>query len=125
MLSLFPELFDWSFYVPFFFRLYIAGYLLYAGYRLTKAGNTASKEDKYSWGTLGYLIIVIAISLFVGAYVQITGVILFVMNMLALYFKNTNKAELNQSTAFYILLALVSLSLVFLGAGPYALDLPL
>lgn len=127
MLSLFPELFDWSFYVPFFFRAFLGVYIIGAGYRIfKKTSDPAEKEeDKISWGILGGLLITLALCLLVGIVVQVAGAITFAISLFAVYAKKYGVREINESTTFYLLFALVGISLVFLGPGPFAFDLPL
>jgi uncharacterized membrane protein YphA (DoxX/SURF4 family) len=67
----------------------------------------------------------IGLFLLVGVYTQVFGVITFVISLLAIYFKKQKSHDTPESIAFYALFALLSLSLLFLGAGPYAFDLPL
>ncbi len=125
MLSLFPELLDWSFYVPFFFRLFLSCYLLAAGYHLIKKNNRGEGEEKLTWGIFGTLIMAIGFFLLLGVYTQILGVISFVISLLAIYCKKHHSHNTPESIAFYTLFGLLSLSLLFLGAGPFAFDLPL
>lgn len=125
MLSLFPELLDWSFYVPFFFRIFISCYLLTAGYHLIKKNKTKGGEEKLTWTIFGTLIIAAGLALLLGIYTQVFGVISFVLSLLAIYFKKHKSPDTTESILFYLLFALISFSLLFLGAGPYAFDLPL
>lgn len=125
MLSLFPELLDWSFFVPFFFRVFIGLYLIAIGYRFIKKSGANKKQDVLAWGIFGSLLVLIALCLLIGAYVQIAGAVTFIMSLKTIYFRKRGIPELNESIAFYALFALVALSLVFLGAGAYAFDLPL
>lgn len=127
MLSLFPDLLDWSFYVPFFFRVFLGLYILGVGYRFFKKSTvlTEQDEDKLSWGILGALLVLLAGSMLVGLFIQVGGAITFAVSILALYAKYRDIKEADESATFYVLFALVGLSLVFLGPGPFAFDLPL
>ena len=127
MLSLFPDLLDWSFYVPFLFRVFLGIYILAAGYRFFKKSMspTEKDEDKLSWGIFGALLVLLAGSLLIGLFIQVGGAITFAVSILALYAKHRNIKDADESTAFYLLFALVGLSLIFLGPGPFAFDLPL
>jgi uncharacterized membrane protein YphA (DoxX/SURF4 family) len=124
MLSLFPELLDWSFYVPLFFRIFLSCYLLMAGNTLIK-NNTRKDTEKLAWEIFGSLIMAIGLFLLLGIYTQVFGTIAFVISLLAIYFKKHKSHDTPESIAFYLLFGLLSLSLLFLGAGPYAFDLPL
>lgn len=125
MLSLFPELLDWSFYVPFFFRLFLSCYLITAGYHLIKKNNKGDGEEKLTWAIFGTLVMLIGFFLLLGVYTQVFGVISFVISLFAIYFKKSHSHNIAESITFYILFGLLSLSLLFLGAGPFAVDLPL
>lgn len=127
MLSLFPDLLDWSFYVPFFFRIFLSCYIIWIGSGIFKKGVAESKNggDGLSWWILSGLLIILALSLLVGLFVQACGAITFVISILAIYAKHRNISEAHESVSFYLLFALVGISLVFLGPGPFAYDLPL
>lgn len=125
MLSLFPELLDWSFYVPFFFRIFLSCYLLTVGYHLYNKHKVKDNEERLAWTIFSALIMVVGIFLFLGVYTQIFGVITFAISLLAIYFKKQKSHDTPETIAFYILFGLVALSLLFLSAGPYAFDLPL
>jgi uncharacterized membrane protein YphA (DoxX/SURF4 family) len=95
------------------------------------AGNTLIKNkarkdtEKLAWEIFGSLIMAIGLFLLLGIYTQVFGTIAFVISLLAIYFKKHRSHDTPESIAFYTLFALLSLSLLFLGAGPYAFDLPL
>lgn len=125
MLSLFPQLLDWSWYVPFIFRLFLGFYFFFIGYSFTRSSSAKNSQDGLAWLILGLLIIILSLGFFLGIYVQIVGVIGFVLSLLAIYFKHENASFTPESVGYYLLLGVVSLSLLFLGAGPHAFDLPL
>ena len=87
MLSLFPQLLDWGWYVPFMFRLFLGIYFLFTGYQLTKLGSEKTGEDNLAWTTLGVFIIILGISFLLGVYVQIAGVVAFALSLVSIYFK--------------------------------------
>ena len=125
MLSLFPQLLDWGWYVPLIFRIFLGFYFFSVGYSFTRESQTKSGQDGLAWLTLGVLIILLCLGFFLGVYVQIVGVIGFTLSLLAIYFKQKNVSFTPESVKYYLLIGLVSLSLLFLGAGPHAFDLPL
>lgn len=96
-------------------------YLLTQGYRFVKK----SDADAPVWRTLGWLLVLIAGMLVFGVFVQVVGAVLFVIALVAISLKRRKLPEINETVAFYALFALVALSLVLLGSGPYAFDLPL
>ena len=125
MLSLFPQLLDWGWYVPFVFRMFLGFYFFSIGYSFTRSRPTKSDQDGLAWLILGALIITLSLGFFLGVYVQIAGVVGFILSLMAIYFKYSNASFTPESVRYYVLLGVVSLSLLFLGAGPHAFDLPL
>ena len=126
MLSLFPELYDWSWYVPLVFRLFLGIYLLYIGWEVTQTKSPAENEkDRLTWKLTGALLALFGLLFFCGIYIQPLGSTGFVLAMLGLFLRSRNSPHAKESRVFYLLIGLVSLSLVFLGPGPYAFDLPL
>ena len=118
MLSLFPTLLDWNWYVPLLFRLFLGYYYFNIGLHMAKKGDDA-------WKVLGVLCSIFGILFILGVAIQLLGVIAAVSSYCLLYAKRKKVRFVQESATFFTLLALVSLSLLFLGAGPYAIDLPL
>ncbi len=127
MLSLFPQFFDWSWYVPFFFRMFLAWYLLAAGYRIAKYRDASepTEDSAVAWGLMGGIIILPGVAFLVGAWVQIAAIMTFSLALLAIWFRKQGRGFTPEGKKFYLLLGLVALSLLFLGPGPFAFDLPL
>lgn len=123
MLSLFPQFLDWSWYVPFVFRMLLALYTFSYGVTLLKKQKT--EADSVSWSILGALVVILSLSYFFGVYIQLAGVIGFSFALLAVWLAKKNHTLVPESRMFYILIGFVSLSLLFLGPGPFAFDLPL
>ena len=124
MLSLFPDLLDWSWNVPFIFRVYLGVYALLLAYRLYKKGASSSK-DSQNWYIVSFLSLVVGAGYLIGLFVQALGAVGFVGALVSSYMKRSHNEFFADSFSFYALLSLVSLSLIFLGAGPHAIDLPL
>lgn len=124
MLSLFPELLDWSWYVPFFFRVFLGAYLLCIAGMLIKKRELVKNNDALAFFMGGILLILLALSFLIGAFVQAVGAVGFALAMVALFLKRKH-TQGTESVPFYLLIGFVSLSLVFLGPGPYSFDLPL
>ena len=97
-------------------------YLLFLGYRFTRR---SAKVDRLSWVIFGTLLLALGSAFIIGIVTQIAAVISFVLALIAIYIKKKGDPSASESAAFYLLFGIVSLSLVFLGAGPYAFDLPL
>ncbi len=125
MLSLFPELLDWSWYAPFIFRLFLGFYLCSVGWAVAKKYTSEkNKNNATAWIGAGVLLVALGFSFLLGIFVQAIGAVGFALAISALYLrkKHPHGAE---SVSFYLLIGIVSLSLVFLGPGPYSFDLPL
>ena len=119
MLSLFPSLFDLSWYVPLFFRIFLGYYFFNLGLYIAKKGSSPK------WRMTGWVSSILGIFFILGLLTQLSGLI---SSIFAIYLskKKNHKTDLiKESHTFYALIALVSLSLLFLGSGPYAIDLPL
>lgn len=126
MLSLFPDLLDWSWYVPLVFRIFLGVYCCYIGWRfMWKEGRSGQERDRFAWISFGILLVVFGTMFVFGLYTQALGSSGFVFSIFALLLRWKKFPQMPESFQFYLLIGLVSLSLVFLGAGPYAFDLPL
>ena len=126
MLSLFPDLLDWSWYVPFFFRLFLGAYCCFVAWTLAHTSTeTPSEEDRFAWAGMRVLLVLLGVLFLLGIAVQALGAIGFILALFALFLHAKHSPRAPESAAFYLLIGLVALALVFLGPGPYAFDLPL
>lgn len=117
MLSLFPSLLDWNWYVPLFFRIFL-------GYYFINLGLHMMKNNEQAWKILGGFSSFSGILFVLGVFSQLLGVVSSVSALIMLSQRKKNLL-IAEPAVFYVLLSLVSISLLFLGAGPYAIDLPL
>lgn len=124
MLSLFPQLLDWSWYVPLVFRGFLALYLFVIAAHFIKNDKKQNAEQLAN-ALLGAILLILGLAFLFGIAVQIAGVIGFSLALIAMFLKNRHAKEMEESLWFYALIGLVAFSLIFLGAGPYAFDLPL
>lgn len=126
MYSLFPELFDLSFYVPFLFRIVLGYYIVREGYRLFAIKLDQSRANEQSlFRIIGGLIFAVGFFLFIGIFVQLVAAIAVALGLVALYLRRTNSDHTPQTRGFYILATLIALSLILLGPGIFAIDIPL
>ena len=126
MLSLFPQLLDWGFYVPFFFRLFIGVYLMALGVQVGKSRKIeVSEQNQDAILYLGILLFLAGIFFIGGLFLQALGSVGFTLSVLALYAKHKKSTLTDESVTFYLLFGLVSISLILLGPGPFSVDLPL
>lgn len=128
--SILPSLYDWGFWVPFFFRLFLA-YQLFSGARqvfLGKASDLVSYDSTttlLAQKTLGWMMAVVGALFFVGLGVQMIAVFSACAYLFRFIQLSKMSTSLSSLKNLLLLSALVSFSLLFLGPGPYAIDLPL
>jgi hypothetical protein len=122
---MFPELFDLAFFVPFFFRVVLGYYLFRQALFLMKQGGGVLSKDRTAQSILGLLILADGILLFVGAWLQPTAIITSALGIFALISVRKHPKFFPQPGSFYLLATLIALSLVVLGPGIWAYDLPL
>lgn len=137
MLTPFPELLAFSFFIPAFLRITVAAVFVYLLLTHFKHKKTVADElhTKFRWLShevavwLALLLILaeaaLATGLFLGAWTQIVAILgaAGFVKMAALKKKFPAYAPL--SALAYVLLAIICLSLLISGAGAFAFDLPL
>ena len=134
MLSIFPQLFSYALIVPLVFRVVVGVTFTVFGYvniaeRFTEKSVMLErfklKPGKvWLWITIA-LEIVGGILLLVGLYTQVASLILSILLLLAALAQYKHKNVFGFSVGFFLILFLVTLSLLFLGPGFYAIDKPL
>ena len=107
MLSVFPELLNFSQVAPLILRVILAVILLQVGYKLFKS---AEKREKI----IGVIEILSAIFLAIGMFTQVAAIVSLITI--------SNKTE---EKILRLLMVAVSISLALLGPGIYSFDLPL
>jgi uncharacterized membrane protein YphA (DoxX/SURF4 family) len=131
MLSFFPELLNWSTIAPTILRITLASFLF------RHAANAFWKGDAYTLLVLrdvflaktavivnqviGYLRVIAATLLLLGLFTQIGALMALVIYILRLQTRKYHGEEAMVDS----LLGVIALSLAFLGAGAFSLDLPL
>lgn len=127
MPSLFPELFAWGFFVPTLFRLLLAGYLFSYGLRVYRNRSSEAKNshEAAAYRIFGFLLVALAVFLLAGYMVQVAAAITVSLGILALWFHERHSPDAPQTRAFYIFATAMALSLIVLGPGAFAIDLPL
>jgi len=133
MLSIFPELFTYGIVAPFILRVAIGGFFIWQGVR-------RRKEEMTSWDTLwvgkkigslplspilAKVQIVIGIFLFVGLYTQIAAILAGIFVWVEFHKKSKTARPTFVEFWMNIIVTAVLVSLLFLGAGILAFDLPL
>jgi len=132
--NLFPELFAFSLIAPFILRVLL-------GFIFLNLGSLKLGKERPGWinsfnllnirpavfftGLLGIIEVVGGFLLIVGAYTQITALILAVIALAELFIEYREESLLKRDFVFYLLLAAISISLLLTGAGLFAVDIPL
>ncbi len=134
MLNIFPELLAYGLLATFILRITI-GYIFIAfGYRKIiserKEGALFFEKLGFKPGIawvwlIGLIELLGGIAIFVGVYTQIVAMVLALIMLIAVFLKIKNKDAFPNALAFYVLIFIVTLSLLFTGAGLFAIDLPL
>lgn len=134
MLNVFPDLLIYSLLAPTIIRVV-------AGFTFLNTGILKFSREKNRWiisleeikvwnpsvglKVLASVEIVGGLLLIVGAWTQICALVLGVFTALAFYIEYKDPSILKRNLPFYLLLLAMIISLLFSGAGAYALDLPL
>ena len=135
-LNIFPELLTFYLLAPFLLRVASGAIFVYFGY--TKIFRERARRIAFlqkivfggGGGAAMFWIISLAeliggALLVAGLYTQFAALALAVITLGALAVKLWKPKLLDNSVEFYVLLLAVLISLLFLGAGFWALDLPL
>lgn len=135
MLSVFPQLFDYSFLAITVLRITLGVIFIFFAYgklfrersmRIAFFDKLSLRPAIVFFSIVTGLELIAGIFLTIGLFTQIMAMITGTLMVLATLIKWRRPDVLPYNTAeFYILLALVSYSLVFLGPGSFAFDLPL
>lgn len=118
MLSTFPILLSYQGFAPLLLRLTLAGIYIYWAYKNIKGA------EKKNIG-MGIVEGLIGISLFIGFLTQISALISIIILIARLFKKIQAKAFLTDGVNYYLILLIISISILISGAGFIAFDLPL
>ncbi len=115
MLSVFPELFNYSFLAPFILRIALAVVLL-----KTKSGGVRDRTSK----TFRLVYVVGAVMILVGFLVQPAALLIATAILLEIAIAKIKKQRTDEG-ALNVLIFAIAISLALLGSGFLAIDLPL
>jgi uncharacterized membrane protein YphA (DoxX/SURF4 family) len=135
MLNTFPELLNYSILAPTLLRFVLAFILITTGIEIIRptkralfAAYFSTKEfplaDFIPW-KLGIAQIALGVFFFFGMFTQISALIAIYIFFSLFYIENRAERILPHTSAFYLVMIVISLSLLFTGAGAFAVDLPL
>lgn len=132
--NLFPQLFAFSLISPFILRVVLG--LIFINLGSLKLGKERPgwiasfnllkiKPAGFFTGLLGIVEAVGGFLLIIGAYTQLTALILGVICLCELTVEYEEDAVLKRDMVFYLLLTVICASLLLTGAGLFAVDIPL
>lgn len=119
MFSLFPNLLALEGFAPFLLRLTIGA--VFALWAYGKLKKRASSQDT----GLGVVEAIIALGLILGSYTQLAALAAAVILGARLVQKIQKKAFLTDGINYYLILFIISVTLLLTGPGFLAFDLPL
>jgi putative oxidoreductase len=134
MLNPFPELLSFTLMAPLLIRVAVGVFFISFGWnKLTK-----EREHRSSFfdsiglrpagvyvTLLGLLQIIIGVCLIIGFFTQVAAILATVIMFVSYIIKVRHPEMLFNTTSIYALLFIMALTLVFTGAGLFAIDLPL
>ena len=134
MLNPFPELLTYSLLAPFILRVVVGIIFIDLGFLKFR-----SEKDRWlaSFETLGLrpsdlfvplyalLQIVGGLLLLIGLWTQVVALAFVIFTGIELYVEWQAREILKRDIVFYMLIFVISLSLLLTGAGAYAIDIPL
>lgn len=133
MLNPFPDLLAFGLIAPLLLRLAVGALFLNAGLKKLRrttwvtelfARLNLTPASSYAIG-FGILEVASGLLLVVGLFTQIAALVTALISLFALYCKRTHPEQTPGSSGAFLLLFVISLSLLFSGAGFLAFDLPL
>lgn len=134
MLNVFPDLLTYGLFAPFILRVALGLLFINLGYlELTKEQNRWVRvfevirfRPAMFWvKAVGIIEIVGGLLLVLGLFTQATALLFAIISLAECYIEKRAPVVLNRNIIFYAFLFVISLSLLFSGAGFWAFDLPL
>jgi uncharacterized membrane protein YphA (DoxX/SURF4 family) len=134
ILNTFPDLLTYSQISPFILRVVLGIIILNLGYlKITKEKffwqelfkTIRFEPAKFFVILLAFIEILGGLMLILGAYTQLVSIIFAVLFFCEAILEYRDPVLEKRNITFYILMFAISISLIFLGAGAFAFDLPL
>jgi uncharacterized membrane protein YphA (DoxX/SURF4 family) len=125
MLSVFPSLYNYSFFVPAILRLFLAIYLFraaYGNFLNMKVAEPDKKSTILFWTAFKALG---AILMLLGLFIQPAALLLAASTLAVIFLRKKHAFAQKYPAEFYWLLIAVYVTLALLGPGPWSIDLPL
>lgn len=115
ILSVFPELYNYSSVAPFILRIALGIMFIKNGYAKNNIFGSVFKLAN----------VIIGIFLFIGLYTQPVAIIAVAISLIKMFGTIRSGDKPDQNFGYYLLSFAISVSLALLGPGIFALDLPL
>jgi len=134
MLSVFPTLLAFGIFAPLLLRVAVGVFLFLLGSKTVGTHRVRGQEEVgRSFGSLGRFSVfiggavevAIGLAFIAGFLTQVAALLGFIIALKLLFFRKKWPAIAPHERATYIFVALISLSLLVLGPGIFAVDMPL
>ena len=126
MLNPFPDLLAFSFFTALIFRLLLSTFLFrMAWLHLSPPTPKSDGERGPRAGALAFVEAAAAAAILLGFYVQFAALAAMGLSVILLVLRRRAPARAPHDAWTYVFTLGIALSLLFLGAGPFAFDLPL
>lgn len=127
MLNIFWQFLAFSMIGATILRLAVATSLLILGYKTFKAAKTLKKHTGGQTfpKVIGTIEFISGLFILIGLWTQVFALIASVTAIILFLIRRHYAATAIESRQFYLLLSLASLSILFFGAGIFAIDVPI
>jgi hypothetical protein len=135
MLSLFPQLLDYSLFGPTILRIGTGLYLLYLAYQVAWGSKKDMKEifsyypmfqPTWIFTSISTLLtLIIATLITVGLYTQVMAIIIILVGVKMIILEKLYGTKFGLHPSTHLLIILIQISLLIMGPGTVAFDLPL
>ena len=134
MLNTFPELLSFGLLSPFLIRIVLGLIVIDLGFVSLKTEKkewlrvislTKIPNPKYVLKAFSYLQMIAGFFVFIGLYTQIAALVLILLTFIETFIEYKESSLLRRDLGFYLMMFVMSASLLLSGAGAFAFDLPL
>lgn len=134
ILNTFPDLLTYSQISPFILRVVLGLIVINLGYLKLRKESSLWQElfktinfepEKLFVKVLALIEIIGGAMLIIGLYTQLTSIVFSILFFCEAVLEYRDSVLERRNITFYILMFTISISLIFLGAGAFAFDLPL
>jgi putative oxidoreductase len=118
MLSLFPTLLSWQEVSPLIIRVVLGAVFLFWAYKALKGFAGPSTNKKIA----AIIELIVGVLLVIGLWTQAAAIVAAINLIIRLIERAQKKAFLTDGVNYYLILLVLSLSLIVTGAGIWAID---